>query len=89
LALADSNDLIKATNSSSLTITVPANNTVSFPIKTEIHFVQYGVGQVSFSPASTVTIRATPGLKTREQWSMATLIKIDTNEWVLTGDLTA
>jgi hypothetical protein len=35
-----------------------------------------------------VTLNATPGLSLRDQWSAATLIKIDTDEWIITGDLT-
>jgi hypothetical protein len=89
LALTDANDLIKADNSIGITITVPKNSSVEFSTKTEIHIVQYGTGQVTFEPVDgDVTLRSTPGLKTRNQWSMVTLIKIDTNEWILTGDLT-
>jgi hypothetical protein len=89
LALTDSNDLIKANNATGITITVPKNSVAAFPTKTEIHIVQYGAGQVTFQPVDgDVTLRSTPGLKTRNQWSMVTLIKIDTNEWILTGDLT-
>ena len=89
LALTDSNDLIKADNATGINITVPKNSVIAFPLKVEINFVQYGAGQITFQPVDVdVTIRSTPGLKTRDQWSMATLIKIDTNEWVLTGDLT-
>jgi hypothetical protein len=88
LALTDSNDLVKADNATGIAITIPKNSVTAFPTKTEIHIVQYGVGQVTFQPVDgDVTIRSTPGLKTRDQWSMATLIKIDTDEWVLTGDL--
>jgi hypothetical protein len=36
-----------------------------------------------------VTINATPGLKLRAQWSSATLVKRNTDTWVLVGDLSA
>jgi hypothetical protein len=55
--------------------------------------------QLSFSPAATsqisgtvtsyVTVNGTPGLKTRSQWSLITLIKRAANLWVATGDLVA
>ena len=38
---------------------------------------------------STVTVNGTPGLKLRAQWSAATLVKRDTNTWVLIGDTSA
>jgi hypothetical protein len=88
LALADAESFIKANNATGITVTVPKNSAIGFPIKTQIHFVQYNDGKITFSPVDgDVSIRSTPALLTREKWSVATLIKIGTNEWVLTGDL--
>jgi hypothetical protein len=88
LSISDANDLVKANNATGITVTVPKNSSVAFPLNTEIHIIQYGEGTVTFAPVDgDVAIRSTPGLNTRDQWSLATLIKIDTNEWVLTGDL--
>lgn len=43
---------------------------------------------VSVTAGSGVTLLATPGTKLRDAGSMATLICLGTNSWVLTGDLT-
>ena len=88
LTLTDQNDLVKMTKSVAVTLTVPKNSSVAFPIRTEINIVQSGDGQVTISPVDgDVTIHGTPGLKLRDKWSLVTLIKIDTNEWIATGDL--
>ena len=91
LALTDSNDFIPLTSSAAFTITVPADNTVNFPIGTRIDMVQLGTGQVTVAGqtngAQTSLVRSTPGAKFRAQYSGATLVKISTNLWSLVGDL--
>jgi hypothetical protein len=91
LALTDSNDFIPLTSSSAFTITVPADNTVNFPVGTRIDMVQLGTGQVTVAGqtngAQTSLVRSTPGAKFRAQYSGATLVKISTNLWSLVGDL--
>lgn len=89
LVLGDAGKLVEMSNASALTLTVPANASVAFPIGTNITILQTGAGQVTLSPVSVdVTINGTPGLKLRAQWSSATLIKRGTNSWVAIGDLT-
>ena len=52
-------------------------------------FSQHGAGQVTFAAAGGVTVRSAGGkLKTTAQYSMGSLIKIATDEWYITGDLT-
>jgi hypothetical protein len=88
LALADSGKTITVTSSSTVTLTVPTNATVPFAVGTKIDFVGLGSGTVQFSPASTVTINSKNSwVKLGSQYSGATIIKIDTNTWVLIGDL--
>lgn len=93
LALTDSNDFIPLTSSAAFTITVPADNTVNFPVGTRIDMVQLGTGQVTVAGqtngAQTSLVRSTPGAKFRAQYSGATLVKISTNLWSLVGDLAA
>lgn len=69
------------------TLTVPPNADVAFPTNTVINFAQYGAGQVTVTPGSGVTLRSAVGLKTRAQYSLGTMYKRDTNEWVVGGDL--
>lgn len=86
--LTDAGKLVELNNSSAITVTVPTNASVAYPIGTQINILQTGSGQVTVSAGST-TVNATPGLKLRAQWSSATLIKRNTDTWVLVGDLSS
>jgi len=87
LVLGDRGKMIELNNAAAITLTVPTNASVAFPIGTQISFTQVGAGQVTV--AGTPTINATPGLKTRTQWSVGTLYKRATDQWVAFGDLIA
>ena len=89
LVLSDATNMVEMESSSATTVTVPTNSSVAFPIGTTVDIFQKGTGQVTVSASGGVTIYATPGLKLRTQYSGATLIKRDTNTWILTGDLSA
>lgn len=91
LAAADAFTQIKCDSASTLVATVPLNSTVPFPIGVQIDLLQYGAGKVTVSPVSgSVTIRAKGGLlSTNGQYTMATLEKIGTDEWLLIGDRVA
>ena len=86
--LADAGKMVELNNASAVTVTVPTNASVPFPIGTQIHLLQTANGQVTVSAGST-TVNATPGLKLRALWSSATLIKRAADVWVLVGDLSA
>lgn len=88
LVLGDAGDIIEISNAGAVTLTVPANASVAFPIGTMITVIQTGAGQITVTPAATVTINGNPGLKTNGQWAAATLIKRATNTWVLIGNIT-
>jgi hypothetical protein len=87
LALLDAGRLVELSNTSTVTITVPLESTVAFPIGTQIQMLQTNTGQVVVAGAVGVTVNATPGTRFRTQWSSATLIKRAANTWVLIGDL--
>lgn len=90
LVLTDASKTKRMTAATAVTVTIPTNTSVAFPVGTEIYFLQYGAGQVEFSPASGVTVRSDAGrLKIKTQYSSASLLKIGTDEWVLTGNLAA
>ncbi len=89
LVLSDATNMVEMESSSATTVTVPTNSSVAFPIGTTVDIFQKGTGQVTVAASGGVTIYATPGLKLRTQYSGATLIKRDTNTWILTGDLSA
>ena len=90
LVLSDNGKMVEIDNAEARTITVPKNSVVAFPIGAQINISQVGAGQVTVAPVDVdVTINGTPGLKLRTTWSSATLIKRDTNKWILIGDLSA
>lgn len=88
LALADESNLMQVSSASSVVVTVPPNSSVAFAIGTQIVVARYGTGSVTFSPGSGVTIRsANSGLEIADQYGMAVVIKIGTNEWLLGGNI--
>ena len=82
-------DLIEMGSSSALTLTIPLNSSIAYPVGTSFDVLQTGSGQVTIAGAAGVTVNATPGLKLRTQWSSATVFKRAENTWVVYGDLTA
>jgi hypothetical protein len=92
LELADAGRTLDIDVATANTITVPTNASVPFLIGTQIAFIQTGAGQTSFSPADGITViilSKNSNRKISSRYSPATLIKKDTNTWVLVGDLTA
>ena len=88
-ALSERDSLIEMGSSSALTLTIPANSAVAYPVGTSIDILQTSTGQVTIAGAAGVTVNATPGLKLRTQWSGVTLFKRATDTWVVYGDLSA
>ncbi len=67
-----------------VTLVVPAGVAGAKPVS----FVQMGAGRVTVSPAFGVTVNATAGqLRTRTQFSAATLLPTGADSYVLAGDL--
>jgi hypothetical protein len=89
LVLGDAGKIVEIGNASAITLTVPTNADVAYPIGTQITILQTGAGQITVAGPSGGTLNATPGTKLRAQWSSATLLKRATDTWVLIGDLTA
>lgn len=89
LAAGDAGDLLQFDTGGTVTVTVPADATYSFPVGCQINLLAVGTGVVNTAAASAVTLNGTPGTKLRAQWSSATLIKRAANTWVIIGDLSA
>jgi hypothetical protein len=90
LAIGDSGKTITMNSSSANTVTVPANASVAFPIGTIITFFQTGTGETSFVESAGVTINSKGSRKKiNAQYCGAQLIKLDTNSWLLAGDIKA
>ena len=88
-ALTERDSLIEVSSATGVTVTIPANSAVAYPVGTSIDILQTSTGQVTIAGAAGVTVNATPGLKLRTTWSSATLFKRATDTWVVYGDLTA
>ena len=87
--MSDTGKLITLTSSSAITLTIPTNTSVAFPIGTQIDLSQMGDGKVTFA-GSGVTINSKGGNKAiADKFVGVSLIKTDTNTWLLVGDLTA
>ena len=86
LALTDVAKVVSLTNGSAITLTIPTNATTAFPTGTQILLYQGGAGQVTVGGAG-VTIRSQGSkLKLNGQYSVAGLLKVGTDEWVLFGN---
>jgi len=88
LVLTDRDRLLEIGNASAITLTLPTNASVAFPIGTQILVVQSGLGQCTFVPSVGVNLYAEDSkVKTVGQYALATLIKCDTDSWYLGGNL--
>jgi hypothetical protein len=90
-SLSERDTLIEFDSTSAVTISIPTDAQVDYPIGTTLDILQTNTGQVTVAAGTpaTTTVNATPGLKLRTRWSSATLLKRAANTWVVYGDLTA
>lgn len=89
LTIDNKNGLCRMDKATALTLTVPQNSDVAFPVGTVVHLRQVGAGQLVIAPGLSVTIYTPETLALRKAGSSAALVKVDTNKWDLTGDLEA
>lgn len=73
LGMADISATKVYSSASAVTVTIPANSDVAFPIGTTIKAVRTGAGLVTFSPAGGVTLRKPTGIKPNR--SMRAMVK--------------
>ena len=88
LALADNHRLVECANAAAITVTVPTDAAVFFPLGARIEIAQTGAGQITVAGAG-ITLRLPSGkqAKTRLQYSIIALTKRGADEWILSGDL--
>lgn len=86
--LADADKFITLSNTSAITVTIPANSSVAFPVGTKLNFCQLNTGQVTIT-ITTDTLSKDSGLtnKLKTQYAVATALKITSTQWVLFGNL--
>jgi hypothetical protein len=86
LAQSDAYGLINATTG--MTITVPPFSAAAFPTGSQVLIYRSAISTVAITAGSGVTINAPGGAdEVAAQYSIATLLKLGTNEWVLGGDI--
>jgi DNA-binding IclR family transcriptional regulator len=89
-ATTDSGSLVTFSNASAITVTVPPNSSVALSVGAQIDVAQTGAGKVTLAQGSGVTINSLAGNKSLSaQYAAGTLVKTDTNTWLLTGSLIA
>lgn len=90
LDFADAGKSLKCDSSLDIVITIPAASTTNFAINSRLDILRLGSGNVSVTPDSGVTLLSkNNNRKIAARYSGGTCIKIDTNTWILIGDLTA
>jgi hypothetical protein len=88
LALTDGAKLVTLTNAAAITLTVPPNSSVAFPIGSQVLLYQGGAGQVTITPGSGVTVQSQGSkLKINGQYGIAGLVKVATDEWAAFGNV--
>ncbi len=88
LVAGDAGRCVTLANAAPITLTVPANGDVAFPVDTEIDLIQLGDGVVSIAGGDGVSINSLADLvDLAGKYAAATLKKIGTDSWVLIGGL--
>lgn len=86
----DSARILEMNVSNETQITIPSytgSDGVNFVKGTEVKIILTNTGPVTITGASGVTLNSKNGFTLSSQWGTASLIKRDTNSWVITGDL--
>ena len=88
--LTDAGKLVTASNAAAISLTIPTDASVNFPVGTQLLVMQLGAGQVTVSAVTpgTTTIISRSGTKTAGQYALISLIKVAANQWVVGGDAT-
>jgi len=85
--LSDEGLMVTLSNASAITVSLPSDASVAFPLGAEIDFLWWGVGQPTFAAAVGASLTATPGFKLRDRYSACTIKKMAPDTWVMMGDL--
>ena len=87
--LADAGKIVTLNNGSAITLTIPPNSSVAYPVGSSLTFINIGAGLTTFAQGSGVTIASSGGTATAPsitaQHNSATCIKIATDTWQVIG----
>lgn len=88
LILAHAGAMLTCNSGSPITLTIPTNNSVPFPIGSQVFVEQEGAGTITIAGAAGVDLKSYANrFTTAGQYSVITLIKIATDSWRLGGNL--
>jgi len=89
LALEDSGKHFRSTTAGNITLSIPTNATVAFPTGTAISIVEQAAGNILVNAISGVTLyqagNSTAGNRVVSTYGVATLMKVDTDTWFISG----
>ena len=89
----DANNIIVATGTGTQYLSIPTNTTQAITIGTSVHFLAMGSGTYTIQAVTsgTTSIQSTGATVAkpvlRAQYAMATAIKLATDAWIVTGDI--
>lgn len=94
IELLDAGKTVEINSSSTVTVRVPLDTTLNFPVGSQMAFIQTNTGQVVFEGESagittTSILSKNSNKKMSARYSQAVLVKKAANTWYLMGDLTA
>ena len=88
VTLSDAGTLQQVNGTSAVTVTIPTNASVAFPIGTEIEILRNGTGDVTIAAASGVTITCSETARTiADQYTSVVLKKLGADSWLLQGNV--
>lgn len=92
LQLSDANSFVEFDHdANAVTVTIPTNAVVAFPIGTVIQIYQRDTGTVTVTPDSGVTLQSVGGVAGARdlsgRWAEVSLLKRDTDDWAIAGEL--
>jgi len=89
--LLDAGKVVTTSNAAAITLTIPPNSSVAYPVGSSINVISIGAGLTTFAQGAGVTINSTGATATapiiRAQHSSATAIKTATDTWQVVGDI--
>lgn len=88
LALTNAGNVVTMNNAAANVVTIPANATVAVPVNSQVDGMMLGVGVTSITAAAGVTLNGVVAgtAAISAQYAGWTLLKVATDEWVLTGN---
>lgn len=85
LALTDSGNIVENTGTGILTITVPTDASVAFPVGSVVELSNHSTGSITLVGASGVTLNSPSGLRMLSQYASAAIRKRSATEWIVSG----